>query len=590
MRSNLRRLDMHYLRLHFWQWICCQTLNFILALTSAFIAALLGPTLLAMHRSTEQQSASLTELFGAFWSRIFGYFGIPETIEISWLLHKLPIVLIVVATLKLAAAAFQNIIWEGASESVAWKLRQRLFEGFVRSDDGTSGRQNDVSSELAGILANDVRQFREYFVHFFGSLPRELTQLSIYFILLLTYSPIMTAVFFAGVLPVIAVVARLGKKLRRRAEAVLSDFSVLAEWIQIRLLGIETIKHFQSEKIESAKMLERSNQLMHTMSRALRVKARSGPAMELVAIFAVCAVFYFAFRMVQNGETNGAVQMSFFATLALISQAGGRMGKYLNYNREGVAAMDRIAALDGHLSHGRRVKLNNTHSHAAVLSVREVCFRYPGQNRDAVSEFSYEFSTGKIYCLVGSSGSGKSTLFKLFLGLEAPSSGTLSFASGVSLGFVPQRTNLAPVSIARNIAYPDQIFDLARLTEATEAVGLTGWINSLENGVESEIGTDSHGVSGGQAQRISLARIWYHGFVLAMIDEGTSAADPETERLLIKSLKALAARGCCVITIAHRPAVAEAADEILILQDGVLNLSGAQNEVRNSKEFRTIFG
>ncbi len=588
----MQRLDIQYLRLHFWQWIICQSLNLILALTSALIAALLGPTLLAMYRSSQQKSASLAELFGTFWSRIFEYLGYSDTVEIFWLLQKLPIVLVSVATVKFVSAALQNIVWEGTSETVAWKLRKRLFEVFVRSDNKASVKAEAASSELAAILTNDVRQFREYFVHFFGSLPRELTQLCIFFILLLTYSPIMTAIFFVGVLPIVAVVARLGKKLRRRAEMVLSDFSGLAEWIQLRLLGIETIKHFKSEKIESAKMLERSNLLMNSMYRALRVKARSGPLMELVAIFAVCAVFYFAFSMVQRGETNGAVQMSFFATLALISQAGGRMGKYLNYNREGVAAMNRISAFENHLISSQSLRLKSLHqgSEKSVLSVRDMYFRYPGTDSDAVSKFSHEFMSGKIYCLVGSSGSGKSTLFKLFLGLEAPNSGSLSLASGVSVGFVPQRTNLAPVSIARNVAYPDFAIDMVRLEQAIEAVGLKEWLSSLEHGVHSQIGSDSHGVSGGQAQRISLARVWYHSFALALIDEGTSASDPETERLLIKSLKDLASKGCCVITIAHRPAVAEAADEILILRDGALILAGDRVQVRNSEEFRSIFG
>jgi ABC-type multidrug transport system fused ATPase/permease subunit len=589
MRSS-KRPDFFYLQQQLPSWIACQLSNIVLALVSAAIGALIGPTLFLMVRASEPFQVSFEQLLGAFWgSQLSAWSGqgsIPSTV----LFEYLPFLLCGLAAARMLASGLQSVIWEGASERVAWTLRSELFQNFVERSPYALG---EADAELAGVLANDIKTFREYFVHYFGSLPREVLQLVIYFGMLFTYSIEMTLLFLVGIAPISILVSRLGKKLRRRAEAALGDFSQLSEWLQLRLNGIETIKHFRTESLESEKFWQRCTSLYKVMYKALRVKSRSGPLMELVATIAVSVVFYVAFLRIQNGQLSGAVQMSFFATLALISQAGGRLGKYLNSNREGVVAMIRIRQTTDQLRGQHRSELATgrellSQADKPILAIAGLSYAYPDTKDLALKNFSYEFLPGRVYCVVGHSGSGKSTLLRLILGLLAPKQGTIRQKPAARLGFVPQAVQLAPVSIAENIAYPKFDVDRERVGKSLKAVDLDKWIQSIEGRGDTSIA--GHGLSGGQAQRISLARMWYHEYDIVLIDEGTSAADPETERKLIQSMRDLALKGCCVITIAHRQAVVAAADDVIIMVKGESVASGAYRDIQKTPQFCGVFG
>mgnify|MGYP005670360439 CR=1 FL=1 len=99
---------------------------------------------------------------------------------------------------------------------------------------------------------------------------------------------------------------------------------------------------------------------------------------------------------------------------------------------------------------------------------------------------------------------------------------------------------------------------------------MPGIVNDLENGIDTLVGEGGRQTSGGQAQRILLARLWYHRTNLVLVDEGTSALDPETEQSIHRVLKKLASDGAIVITIAHRQSAAELADCVINLKSGSL--------------------
>jgi subfamily B ATP-binding cassette protein MsbA len=136
--------------------------------------------------------------------------------------------------------------------------------------------------------------------------------------------------------------------------------------------------------------------------------------------------------------------------------------------------------------------------------------------------------------------------------------------------YMPQKVLLLPDSIAANIAYPEAQYDPMRIWSALEEVGLAGLTSSLDAGIQTQIGEGGTGLSGGQAQRILLARLAYHQAPFVLVDEGTSALDPETERLIQALLRKLTNQGRVVITIAHRHSVVEAADIVLRLEEGLL--------------------
>ena len=114
---------------------------------------------------------------------------------------------------------------------------------------------------------------------------------------------------------------------------------------------------------------------------------------------------------------------------------------------------------------------------------------------------------------------------------------------------------------------------------------MTQAVQGIDGGLDARIGDGGAGVSGGQAQRLLLARLWYHQKPFVLVDEGTSALDPEIEQTVYALLRQLADRGAVVITIAHRLAAAQIADELLLLQGGCLTASGTPTEVMASPAF-----
>jgi ATP-binding cassette subfamily C protein CydD len=155
---------------------------------------------------------------------------------------------------------------------------------------------------------------------------------------------------------------------------------------------------------------------------------------------------------------------------------------------------------------------------------------------------------------------------------------------------VPQKILLASDTIAANVAYPELAPDRARVARAIDAVGLSEVVGECPQGIETLVGEGGKGLSGGQAQRVMLARAHYHaGAFVLLMDEGTSALDPETEQLALDSLRAKAREGAVVIMIAHRPAGAAMSDEVLVLDRGQLVAAGATETVMTTEAFHRVF-
>lgn len=555
----------------------------VMALALGAVSACIGPLISAsvtVLSASRDQVQDFGRLFGpqlgAFVTAATGSSGLTG----AELLEHLPLVLLAFAFFSALFGLLQWFFWERTGEVVAKNLREDLTSAYLVLDP--SQRRTEDSrrreADLSSTVTNDVRLLREYLVHFYGGMPRETVKVVAYFSMLIMLSPKLTAIFALGILPATALGARIGRVLRKRAAKALQDYSLLTEWLQQRLLGIETIKHYRTEAIETGKMRELTSGLFQKFLRAARVKARTGPALEALAVCCLALVLWVAFRDIASGASTGAIQLSFFATLGLLSQSADRLGRYLNSNREGAAAVDRLVGLIDFLKgHERPAVAARSGKKAAAprITVRNATVRYPGTDAPALVDFTYEFEAGKIYCLAGPSGAGKSTVFNLLLGLVEPVSGAREFHGAAEapdslICYVPQKVSLLPGTVAENVAYPLASFDQSKVEAALAKVGMTQVVTSLPLGIHTLVGEGGSGISGGQAQRLMLARLWYHKKPFVLVDEGTSALDPEIEREIHALLRDLAKDGAVVVTIAHRKSAAAAADHVLELSEGRL--------------------
>jgi ATP-binding cassette, subfamily B, bacterial MsbA len=573
----------------------------VLGVVAATLGIVIGPAVQVLI-APDTGTLLWSDILGPLWSQWLSPFLKREGLSVAKLYAHLPLALLSIATVKAILTVFQWYTWERLGEQLAFDWRHQLVSGFIYVNPSQRDHYDvaSVESELGGLMTQDIRTCRDYVVHFFGGLPREGLQALFMAISVAVLSPKLFFIFAICLAPIVLFLNKLGKKIRRRTSQALEDNSVLGEWIQQRLLGIETIKQYGTESIEIRAMRKASATLYERFVRATRAKSRTGPLIEILGVFAICVAIGVSFFEIISGRISGAVAMSFFASLALFAQSATKLARYFNSNREGIAAADRIfGAIDKfdcvRLASVRTPESLKRADHTSLtLSSLEVWY---GQ-KVAIHPISQSFTAGKLYCIVGSSGAGKSTLFSAMLGLRQLKNGSIEycvdgkrdFSSRLDIIYMPQISLVFPGSIAENVAYPEQDIDYERVLDALLAVGLIIDDKGLKDGLRTLVGPGELQFSGGEAQRLQLARLIYHKAPFVLIDEGTSALDPELEHLVLMKARDLVKTGVVVIMIAHRPAATEFADEIIVMRDGEITKTGRRADVVVSSEFREVFG
>lgn len=224
----------------------------------------------------------------------------------------------------------------------------------------------------------------------------------------------------------------------------------------------------------------------------------------------------------------------------------------------------------------------------SMLELIDVSFRYPGADREVLKGLSLRVPFGKSLAIVGPSGAGKSTLIDILLGLSEPTSGKMAI-DGVPLGdvmhqwrgrvgYVPQRVALFDASIAQNVALTWETDYEADRVERSLMKAHLGELISRGNGIEEPIGERGQSVSGGQQQRLGIARALYSEPFVMVMDEATSALDTATENRITESLGELQG-DVTFITVAHRLATIREYDQVCYLDQGRILGSGTFEEV-----------
>ena len=226
----------------------------------------------------------------------------------------------------------------------------------------------------------------------------------------------------------------------------------------------------------------------------------------------------------------------------------------------------------------------------SVIRFREVSFRYPSSDKNALSEFSSEFKTGEFTAIVGPTGSGKSTLIDLMLGVLRPTHGSISVfgrdpeqvpGSSIRVGYVPQRVYLSEGSLIENICFGESStqWDEDRVWDVLDTVLLRQWAAELPEGLTTLIGEGGARLSGGQRQRLGIARALYANPNLLVLDEATSALDAISEYEITEAFERLD-KVLTKVVIAHRLSTVLKADKIVYLKGGKIQGMGTFNELR----------
>ncbi|MEZ4742390.1 MAG: ABC transporter ATP-binding protein [Bdellovibrionota bacterium] len=599
------------IRAHWHLVVAAFFFTFALAVVAAVIGTATGPSFKLLSGSYEVTSVLIADLVGPKLAFIVSKFCNVTRVATDELIKVLPLILIVVASLKAIFFLLQWYLWEVVGEKIARSLRSKIISGYLYlSPDIKDVKEKErFEEDIASNVSIDIKMLKDYFVRYYGGMPRELLQAIFLGITLYLLSAKLFFIFFLGLLPIGVAIKRLGKAIYSRSEKALENFSDLTEWLQQRLSGIETIKHYHTEKEESQKFKKLTDLLFNRFYKSVKAKAKSSPLIETAGVAAFAYVIYISLSDVNNENITGSVVLSFLATLGLMSQSITRFGKYYNSNREAAAAVKRIVeCLNFTNCHQQPViqlvsKSDNV-AQDLVLSAENVTVTYGKEKDYALNRFSYHFYSNKMYCICGHSGAGKSTLMKVLLGLVQPESGNTILYKQHKLDlteemgnykdvplYVPQEISLFSGSIRENVAYPEQInIDDDKVRKSLERVQLLDFLLKKTNDLSAILGTGALELSGGQKQRIILARLWYHQNKVMIIDEGTSALDPKNEAFINQSLRQLADSGCCIIIVAHRLSTLSYCDQIVLLDKGKITIAGESSDVQSSQEFRRYLG
>jgi ABC-type multidrug transport system fused ATPase/permease subunit len=234
------------------------------------------------------------------------------------------------------------------------------------------------------------------------------------------------------------------------------------------------------------------------------------------------------------------------------------------------------------------------------LEFKKVSFSYDVSAKPTLSNVNLKIKHPSKIGIVGKTGSGKTTLVDIILGLFIANSGEILIdgakltSSNISswqkmLGYVPQDVYLSDDTIRNNIAFAvnENDIDLSRVKKSAKLAGIDSFINSLPQKYESNVGEKGVKLSGGQLQRIGIARALYFEPKLLVFDESTSALDGQTERVIMDSIDNLS-KEKTIIIIAHRISTLESCDTIFFLQDGSIKSSGKYKDLLNNQDFKKL--
>jgi ATP-binding cassette subfamily B protein len=231
---------------------------------------------------------------------------------------------------------------------------------------------------------------------------------------------------------------------------------------------------------------------------------------------------------------------------------------------------------------------------------QNVSFTYPGAgNEPVLRDINLSIPKGKTTAIVGVSGSGKTTLLKLLLKFYEPQKGEIKLGntslSNIShkvwrshCGVVMQESFIFSDSIAKNIAVGADKVDMEKLNQAAEVANIRDFIESLPLGYNTKIGAEGNGISMGQKQRILIARAVYRDPDFIFFDEATNSLDANNEMVILNNLQSFF-RGRTVLVVAHRLSTVKSADQIVLLNKGVIAERGTHQELTNLKgEYYTL--
>ncbi len=497
----------------------------------------------------------------------------------------LAIITFVVWALESLFEYLHGVEWRNLAQTIQHELRIDAYRHV--QDLEIAYHEQQSTGELMAVLNDDVNQLER----FLDTGANTMLQTATATILIgITFVILIPGVAWLAFLPIPFIVygsIRFQKRMETRYAAVRDQAGVLNSQLANSLSGIMTIKAFNAEERETARMTRESLDYRYANERAIRLSAAFSPLIRVAVLTGFISTLIFGGFLVLDGQLGvGSYSVLVFITQRLLWPLTG-LGETLDLYQRAMASTTRILnVLD--TAPAMRNGTVPLPTAGGTVAFERVSFSYPDRP-EVIADVSFSIDPGETFAIVGSTGAGKTTLMKLLLRFYDVSTGRVTLDGHDvrellvadlrrAMALVSQDVFLFHGTVKENILYgrpeatDDEVETAAKLAEAHD------FVVALPGGYDTIVGERGQRLSGGQRQRVSIARALLSRAPILILDEATSAVDNETEAAIQRSLASVAHQRTTIV-IAHRLSTIRHADTIVVVENGRVTAAGTHDEL-----------
>lgn len=524
--------------------------------------------------------------------------GVETAFNMDFLLDRICMPLVWVILAMVLGRFLWRVCIFGSAIKVETDLRNAMFDH--AKDLSVQYYQVNKVGNLMSLFTNDLETVQDCY----GSGFLMLFDAVVLFVLAVAkmwrMDSLLTVLCLIPMALLLAASTVVGNHLTKKWDIRQEAFSKLSDFSQESFSGIAVIKAFvkEAKELMAFKKLNRENEVANVDFTRSAVLLRI-----LVSLFVesvICVILGYGGYLVHEGVFNAGQLVEFIGYFNAIVWPIMAVSELIDMTSRGKASLRRISELlDAKQDVVDRPEVEDLPGVQGNIEFRDLSFRYPDGEYDALQHISFTIKAGENVGVVGKTGSGKTTLVDLILRTYNVPDGTI-FIDGhdvnqVSIrsvrdgcAYVPQDNFLFSDTIKRNIAFGVDALDQDQVMLAARLADVDGNIREFAKSYETILGERGVTVSGGQKQRISIARALMKNAPILILDDSVSAVDTKTERTILDNLRKTRA-GKTTILIAHRISTIEQMDKILFIDDGQLAAVGRHEELyENNSAYRKM--
>lgn len=504
-------------------------------------------------------------------------------------LSKIVILVLLAFFLKNLFNYLQSYFLVFAEQGVVKDIRNKAYTHLHTLPMGYF--KNEKTGNLISRIVNDVQVVQASVSTVFLNLVREPIMILVFLGIAVSISWKLT-LFSLIVLPVsLALITLIGLRLRKESLKLQEAIAHITSLLYETITGVKIVKAFGMEAYENKKFFNGTQSYFNKVLRMTNIRNAVSPITEFLSIAVGTGIIYYGGSLVLSGQGLKASEFlgflfAIFQLMTPIKELSGLNNKI----QESSAAGDRVfEIIDTEPLIKDRTGAKAISDFTDKIIFKDVSFHYQDSDELVLDNINFEIKKGSVVALVGPSGSGKSTLVDLVPRFYDPTKGTI-LIDGLDLcdikiadlrklmGIVTQETILFNESIRNNIAYGLEDFPFEKIVEAAKTANAHKFIEEFPNGYETIIGERGLKISGGQRQRLSIARALLKNPQIMIFDEATSALDNESEVLVQEAIERLMQYRTTFV-IAHRLSTIRNADLIIVLDKGKIVQQGNHDDL-----------